>query len=85
MKYHGKLYGKIIGKYIPLKQHSDYVDKLERDFLSQRQLAAELIASIKANFKAGTFSTATPESFDKWLQPFISRLVPYKAHAGREE
>ena len=85
MKYNGLIYAKIIGKYTTRKQHSDYVDKLERDFLSQQLLAGELIAAIKANFKAGTFSTSTPELFDEWLQPFIARLVPHEAPPGREE
>lgn len=29
MKYEGKLYGGIRGKYIPLQQDTDYVDLLE--------------------------------------------------------
>lgn len=84
MKYHGYLYGKIIGKYVPLKQHSDYVDKLERDFQSQRLLAAELIASIRVNFKTGRFAEVTEDQLEIWLRNFTARLIPYEAPTARE-
>ena len=80
MKYHGPLYGKITGKYIPLKQHSDYVDKLEMDLKSQRLLANELIAAIR-NFSS---PQQDPHQVDQWLQPFIARLIPYEAPTGLE-
>ena len=85
MKYHGQLYGKIIGKYIPLKHHSDYVDKLERDLDSQRHLAGELIAAIRINATNGTLVTSDYKLIEEWLQPFVSRLIPYEAPTGREK
>ena len=85
MTYHGPLYGKIIGKYIELKYHSEDVDKLEADLKSQRQLAGELVASIRVNFKTGRFTDITEDQLEMWLRHFTSRLLPYEAPPAREE
>jgi hypothetical protein len=85
MKYHGPLYGKIDKKYIPLKQHSDYVDKLEREAKSQRQLAGELIAIIRLNSRMKMFNKASSSTIELFLKPFIARLIPYEAPSAREE
>ena len=85
MKYHGPLYGKIDKKYVPLKQHSDYVDKLEREVESQRQLAEELIATIRLNCRMKTLNKASASTVELFLKPYVARLTPYKAPSAREE
>jgi hypothetical protein len=61
----------------PLVVPVEWARILERQRDSQRQLAGELIASIKANLAAGTLSTATPELIWEWLGRFEARLLPY--------
>lgn len=61
------------------------MDKLEDDLKSQRQLAGELIAAIRVNFRTGRFSEVTENQLEIWLEPFIARPIPYEAPTAQNK
>ena len=54
LKYSGPLFGKIGRKHIPLKAHSDDVDKMECDIASLRSALAEKTAQVERLREAGS-------------------------------
>lgn len=65
MKYVGPLYAKLGGKYVKLREDSEYVDRLERENANMKR-AAEI--------QAGVFENTVAENAE--LQKLVEQLKP---------